>query len=152
MLYFAFGSNMLTSRLQARVPSATPVGRAFLQGHQLAFHKRGADGSAKCNANWTGQPEHWLPGVIFRMDAGQLPALDDAEGPRYDRIDVTVQNDNDTLIEAFTYRAKPDAVMDGLQPTATYYRYVIDGAIEHGLPEWHLEAIRHVSRYAFVAD
>lgn len=48
--YFAYGSNMLTERLIARTPSARPVGTSLLPGHRLTFHKRGRDGSGKCDA------------------------------------------------------------------------------------------------------
>jgi hypothetical protein len=54
MLYFAYGSNMSVSRLVARTPSAQPLGRCALRGHQLRFHKVGGDGSAKCDAFHTG--------------------------------------------------------------------------------------------------
>ena len=36
-LYFAYGSNMSTPRLQARLPHARPLGPAWLDGHRLAF-------------------------------------------------------------------------------------------------------------------
>src|SRR5438128_1900656 len=49
MLYFAYGSNMLTQRLKARVPSASPKTVAVLFDHGLRFHKRSQDGSGKCD-------------------------------------------------------------------------------------------------------
>ena len=50
MLYFAYGSNMLTARLRERMPSCKPLGIAKLPGHALRFHKRSKDQSGKCNA------------------------------------------------------------------------------------------------------
>lgn len=50
ILYFAYGSNMSSARLRARVPSCRPIGIAFLPGHELRFHKRSKDGSGKCDA------------------------------------------------------------------------------------------------------
>ena len=50
MLYFAYGSNLSSARMAARVPSARVVARAQLPGHALRFHKVGRDGSAKCDA------------------------------------------------------------------------------------------------------
>ncbi|TNF88372.1 MAG: gamma-glutamylcyclotransferase, partial [Gammaproteobacteria bacterium] len=41
LYYFAYGSNMSPARLQARVPSARPLGVYRLKGHRLSFHKRG---------------------------------------------------------------------------------------------------------------
>ncbi|MGM0412630.1 MAG: gamma-glutamylcyclotransferase family protein, partial [Pseudomonadota bacterium] len=88
--YFAYGSNMLTARLRARVPSAHPVGRARLDNHALAWHMAGPDGSAKCDIVTT--PGTVVHGVLFRLDAGELPLLDAAEGlgHGYDRETVTV--------------------------------------------------------------
>lgn len=100
MYYFAFGSNMLTSRLQARVPSATALGRAFLQEHRLAFHKQGIDGSAKCDAFRTGRPDDCLPGVLFQIDPDELFRLDRAEGPGYERVLLAVELAHETALEA----------------------------------------------------
>ena len=54
LLYFAYGSNLHPTRLGDRAPSVELVGTAVLEGHALRFHKRGADGSGKCNALATG--------------------------------------------------------------------------------------------------
>ncbi len=50
MLYFSYGSNMSSRRLLSRVPSARFITSASLPGHALHFHKKGLDGSAKCDA------------------------------------------------------------------------------------------------------
>jgi gamma-glutamylcyclotransferase len=49
MLYFAYGSNMLTERLKARVPSTRPISPAILSDYDLRFHKRSTDKSGKCD-------------------------------------------------------------------------------------------------------
>ena len=41
---FAYGSNMLTSRLRRRCPSAMPLGVATLIGYELRWHKKSKDG------------------------------------------------------------------------------------------------------------
>ena len=53
--YFAYGSNCNQAIMEkkgviARTPSARPVGTSLLPGHRLTFHKRGRDGSGKCDA------------------------------------------------------------------------------------------------------
>ena len=50
LLYFAYGSNLHPERLRERVPSAESLGVARLEAHVLRFHKRGRDGSGKCDA------------------------------------------------------------------------------------------------------
>ena len=81
MIYFAYGSNLLTERLRRRVPSATPLGRAALGGHQLRWHKRSdVDGSGKCSVLATGREEDRVLGVIFRLEPAHKVGLDEAEG------------------------------------------------------------------------
>jgi len=50
ILYFAYGSNMLSARLQERAPSATAIAIGKISGHRLCWHKRSRDGSGKCDA------------------------------------------------------------------------------------------------------
>ena len=64
-LYFAYGSNLHPARLAARTPSCHALGRAVLARHVLRFHKRGRDGSAKCDAWFTGDPTDRLYGVVY---------------------------------------------------------------------------------------
>ena len=49
LLYFAYGSNMSSVRLRARVNSAQPLGVARLPGHRLRWHMHSLDGSGKCD-------------------------------------------------------------------------------------------------------
>ena len=65
--YFAYGSNLSTPRLRGRVPSACKLGVATLAAHRLVFHKLGRDGSAKCDALYTGRQEDIVRGVVFEM-------------------------------------------------------------------------------------
>lgn len=144
MLYFAYGSNMSSPRLCARVPSATAVGVAVLEGHRLAFHKPGRlDGSAKCDAVPTGDPRHRVFGVLFEIDPWHRPLLDRAEGLGfgYQRRTVSVRV-RDEALDAFTYYA---TVSDAaLKPLHWYRQHVLRGAREHGLPPDYIEAIRRV--------
>jgi hypothetical protein len=45
LLYFAYGSKMLTRRLTARTPSAVVVGNSYVEGYRLTFDKVSTDGS-----------------------------------------------------------------------------------------------------------
>jgi predicted AAA+ superfamily ATPase len=47
--YFAYGSNMLSTRLIARAPSARAAGLGSVAGMSLQFHKTSTDGSGKCD-------------------------------------------------------------------------------------------------------
>lgn len=77
-LYFAYGSNMLTARLNERCPSAKPAGCAFAPGYRLTFDKLGRDGSGKATIT-PAAPEEQVSGVLFTVSRDDLPALDQAE-------------------------------------------------------------------------
>ena len=137
LLYFAYGSNMYSPRLRARVPSASFVDVARLTGHYLSFRKRGRDGSAKCDLEPLDTETVW--GVVYRIDAAELGALDAAEGEGYRREPVTVATATRRL-DAFTYRARPDWYTGSL-PYDWYRDLVAAGAREHGLPELYTAAV-----------
>jgi uncharacterized protein (TIGR00369 family) len=127
-LYFAYGSNLSSKRLGARVPSARALGAARLAGFAWRCNKRGADGSAKANLVPDPGAEVW--GVLFEIDAASLPELDRAEGG-YARVVVTVDHDG-AAREAYSYVS--DRIADGTPPADWYATIVLDGAREHALP------------------
>ena len=139
-LYFAYGSNMLTERLQARVPSARPVGTATLPGHALRFRKQSTDGSAKCTVVSTSPSScsRWpspVVGVCFQMNDAHLPALDAAEGrgQGYTREKLDVDREG-SCVPAFAYVAQDSHVNPDLHPYAWYKALVMAGARQHDLP------------------
>ena len=138
--YFAFGSNMLSARLLARTDSALPRGLVRLPGWRLAFHKRGADGSGKCDI-YPGSPGDYVLGVIYDIAAGQLPDLDRFEGSGYRRtlIDVTY---GDRVLPCATYRAVEGFIDPSLRPFDWYHRLVVTGLIEHGADAGYLDSVR----------
>jgi gamma-glutamylcyclotransferase (GGCT)/AIG2-like uncharacterized protein YtfP len=145
LTYFAYGSNMLTERLQRRVPSATPIGAALCTGWTLAFHKRGADGSAKCSI--VESPGDRVHGVVFELHAGERHLLDRAEGlgAGYELAEFHVALDN-RKIEVFSYVAQSAFVDDSLVAFGWYHDLVLAGAAEHALPEQYVEKLRDVDR------
>lgn len=143
MLYFAYGSNMLTARLAERVPSAAPVGPGWLSGHRLAFHLRGGDGSGKCNVRRTGVPQDVVHGVLYAVDAHRLDRLHAAEGPPYAFVELEIGT-RDGPVHAATYRGRPEYLDDALVPFDWYRDFVIRGAREHGLPAAHVAALEAV--------
>jgi gamma-glutamylcyclotransferase len=137
MLYFAYGSNMHTGRLRARVGSACAVGPARLTNHSFRFHKRSdKDGSSKGNAYFTGNPEDTVWGVIFELDDRDKPALDRHEGVGYgyEEREVTVIDSGGNRQRLFMYVASESHINAELRPYSWYKRFVVEGAREHGLP------------------
>lgn len=133
LTYFAYGSNMSSRRLKARIPSARVVGTGHLPGHRLAFHKFShVDLSAKCDAHPSGDPEDRVYGVIYSIAAIEKPRLDSVEGVGngYEEKEVLVQTEAGT-VRAFTYAAT--RIDPSLKPYLWYKEHVLRGAREHGL-------------------
>ena len=144
MYYFAYGSNMLAARLQARCASARVVTTAHVSGFRVVFGKRGRDGSGKATlVEFSGGSR--VPGVVFEIDDADLVALDGIEGPGYRRTDgftVTCTRTGQA-IPASTYFAR-DLVPD-LKPFDWYLALVLAGVAEHGLDEAHAARLRDVA-------
>lgn len=138
--YFAYGSNMLESRLRARVRYAKLVTIGQLKGYKLTFNFLAA-GSGKCNIIHTGNPEDVVWGGIFSLPALRAHLLDQYEGVSYgiyERrfVDVIVDGD-DQVPNVFTYVG-----VDGQRwqrksalPFNWYKHHVVLGAFRLGLPE-----------------
>lgn len=139
MYYFAYGSNMAVARLRERVPSANSLGRYVLKEHDLRFHKSGKDGSAKCNALFTANPEHVIYGVLFEIDAQHKQSLDKAEGlgHGYDQKEVVVLADDESFVRATTYVATK--IDENLKPYSWYVNHALIGANEASLPPDYIE-------------
>ena len=140
MLYFAYGANLHPLRLAGIVPSCRVVAPGVLADHELRFHKRSLDGSAKCDAfPW---PDAAVHGVLYRLDTAEQAALDRAE-PGYDRVAVSVTTDAGSR-EAFTYRARADHVAPALRPYTWYREVVLLGARLQRLPPDYVARIERV--------
>jgi len=130
---FAYGSNMLTRRVQERVSSARAVGVAALAGHELRWHKVGRDGSGKCDIVQTSTAQATVYGVVYEMRAVEKAALDKAEGlgSGYAEKQILLET-GAGIFHAWVYYAT------NIDPTAvpfTWYKaLVVAGAKQHLLP------------------
>jgi gamma-glutamylcyclotransferase len=147
--YFAYGSNMSMRRLRERVPQAQPLGSAILHGHELRFHKRGRDGSGKCDAYCVNDETAYLIGVLFDIPLAGKDGLDRIEGlgAGYHEKTVSVLRENGAWDAAVTYYATD--ISKNLLPYCWYKRHVLTGAMEFNFPKDYLESIEAV---AMVAD
>ena len=144
MLYFSYGSNMSSRRLLERAPSATFLSIATLKEHRLRFHKKSRDGSGKCDAEHTANPNDCIMGVVFIMSASDKRELDRKEclGFGYKEKTVTVMLENGDRIEASTYLAvETDAA---LNPYSWYKEHVLRGARENNLPHDYISIIENI--------
>lgn len=144
MLYFSYGSNMSSRRLLERAPSATFLSIATLKEHRLRFHKKSRDGSGKCDAEYTANPDDCVMGVVFMMSASDKKELDRKEclGFGYEEKTVTVMLENGNRIETSTYFAvETDAT---LNPWSWYKKHVLRGARENNLPHDYISIIEKI--------
>lgn len=148
MLYFAYGSNMHTGRLRARVRSANALRSARLTNHSLRFHKRSyKDGSGKGDAYFTGNPDDIVWGVIFELDDEDKPALDRHEGLGfgYNEQEVTVTDIEGNQQRLVMYVAAETYINPNLQPYTWYKNFVVEGARQHALPADYINHIEAIS-------
>lgn len=143
--YFAYGSNMSIARIGQRVPSASSLGLAILEQHQLRFHKIGTDGSAKCDAFLTGDSAHRVFGVLYTIDPDHKSLLDKVEGvgQGYEQKEISVTDSGGKLTSAFTYYATH--IDDTLTPYSWYLNHVLVGAREASLPEDYIAELTGIA-------
>jgi len=139
-LYFAYGSNMASARLLARVPSARALGAARLADFAWRCNKRGADGTAKANLERAAGAETW--GALYELDAAAFEELDRVEGG-YERVAVEVEHAG-VARRAHTYVS--DRRSDGEGPASWYLALVVAGAREHALPEAWIASIEALAQ------
>lgn len=144
MLHFAYGSNLLLSRIQLpqRAPSARPVAIASLQGWRLTFEKSGTDGSGKATVG----PAHAMDrvyGVLYDIPAREALSLDDAEGPDYGRQHVEVQTLEGRL-SVWLYMAKEHALDPLAVPFSWYRELVVAGARQNRFPTAYVDYLASV--------
>jgi len=143
--YLAYGSNMAENRLRKRVLSAKKIGLINLPGHRLTFGNASTkDGSAKCDALITGNPDDLVIAVLYRVQAAEKSLLDYYEGLGVEYRDafIPLRLPDGTPAEALIYYAtnlNPD-----LSPYHWYKQHVLRGAEENGLPEDYIAKIRAV--------
>ena len=129
--YFAYGSNMLTTRLCRRCRGVRLAARADAWDYEIEFSKLSKDDSGKATLRHRTCAR--TPGVLFKIPITELDRLDECEGVNngYERCDAFPVRllDDDRIVKAKTYLAEsPDT---GLKPYHWYIALVIAGASEH---------------------
>lgn len=146
LLYFAYGSNMGVSVLRReRCPLAEQVGIARIDNHRLGFtrySKKRAGGvadlvPAQGSVVW---------GAIFDLTHDGFEALDRAEGVHieaYRRERWAVVDAGGSSLSVWTYvvvEKKPE-----VPPSRNYWRLLVDGAREAGLPPGYIKTLAAIS-------
>jgi len=125
------------------VPSATFISPGKLVGYRLRFNKIGLDGSGKGNIQQTGCVEDAVWGGVFQLDSSEMAPLDSAEslGVGYEHQHVSVLTPQG-YITVLTYIAM--LTDDHLRPFHWYKAYIVQGALECGLPEVYIQQLQRV--------
>jgi gamma-glutamylcyclotransferase len=143
LVTFAYGSNMLSSRIQERCPSARALGIAELHGHELKWHKRSQDGSGKCDVVQTEDKHRIVHGVLYEIAESEKSALDEAEGlgNGYEEKQVKVVFGGAPRMTSVYVATRTDS---SLRPYTWYKAFVVAGAKEHKLPSEYLRQLEAV--------
>lgn len=143
---FAYGSNLCVERMLARAPGAVVVAAGVLDGHALRWHKRGRDGSGKCDALATGLAADAVHGVVYALTAEDKAALDGVEGlgVHYFEKPVRIRGGQGRELDALVYVANPARIDERAIPWTWYRDFVVTGARQHGLPGRYVDALERV--------
>jgi gamma-glutamylcyclotransferase len=136
--------NMSLTRLRERVPSAQFAAVATLPGHSLRFHKVSEDGSGKCDAESTGNPDDRVVGVAFEISDDEKLALDKREGlgAGYDeKVVEVVTKEGDKLSPSMYFATNIDS---SRKPYCWYKEHVLVGARENKLPKDYIARIESI--------
>ena len=143
--YFAYGSNMLTTRLKSRCQGAVLVGRADADSTVIEFSKPSTDESGKATLRQAHGGR--TAGVLFEIPTAELGQLDSHEGlgsgyQRRNAFPIRLV-DSKEIISAVTYLATSRD--SGLKPYDWYLALVIAGAHEHKLGDNYPAALQRVA-------
>lgn len=146
--YFAYDATMDSqafSRLGIHFVDACP---AILLGYRLVFNvledvhfrfeKRGL-------ANILPSAGDTVEGMIYRIQNEDLPRLDQSAGVpmlKYYRKQVTARNIRGKNITAYVYAAWPDVTAQGLLPSDTYLRQILNAASQVQVSEHFQQWLR----------
>ncbi|CAK1540174.1 unnamed protein product [Leptosia nina] len=150
-LYFAYGSNLLKSRLLINCPSAVFITAAKVPGYRLDFDKY--------SDNWCGavativadaDGEAW--GAIWAIKDSELAALDRQEGvnsKKYCAKNVKAITPLGHDITARVYhinseppKMQPEIIPLQRRPGNTYLQVIALGAYECGIPSHYIEYVQ----------
>ena len=152
IFYFAYGSNLLPQRIEARLGRCPLVTVAEINGRQLRINKTGLDGSAKCNAFRSGNDGHTLQGVIYRLTSPQKYLLDKYEGLgrgyHIEWEDARCRQSGKKH-PVMLYVADRQGIREDIRPFRWYRDYVLDGARYFSLSA---ETIRALEAHPVIDD
>jgi len=101
---------------------------AKLAGYKLVFNKKAKDGDF-AYANIMPSDKDIVEGVLYEFPDTEIVTIDRAEGfPRhYDKVEIVVTDKKGNSIEATTYVAQADKIVNELLPLRKYLKHLLAG-------------------------
>lgn len=138
----AYGSNLSTPRMAARIGQPLAHKRGTLQDAVLVMNKRSIKSPISV-ANVRFQLGAQCPAVAWKVTHEALLQMDPYEGSpyHYARIIWPFCDEQGLTYLAHTYVSLPQWLDNTLSPTPTYIQHIRNGYKEHGFDMTYLEAI-----------
>ncbi|HWP64644.1 MAG TPA: gamma-glutamylcyclotransferase family protein [Candidatus Limnocylindria bacterium] len=144
--YFAYGSNMQSATFRGRrgiVPRRAVPARA--PGWRLVLDKPPLLSMGHSFANVVPDPAASVYGVAYEIGADDLAHVEFSEGVpfgNYVRVELDLETLSGEVLHGCTLASDKRAT--GLQPSLRYMALLVEGAIEHGLPDDWIAMLRAV--------
>ena len=146
--YFAYGSNMQSATFSGRRQIAPRSARgARVAGWRVVFDKPPLVPIGESFANLVPDASGEAFGVLYEIEPADLEHIELTEGVRignYDRTLVTAAALDQPAVAVAAVTLATTKSDPTLQPTARYMGLLIEGALEHGLPETYLDWLRAI--------
>lgn len=135
-LYFAYGSNLSSARLRARVGEVRVEGRAVLAAHEHQFSKPGRDGTGK--GHIAPHARRTVHGVLYALADDQFAHLATFEGG-YERATLSLSTPGGLVVTATTFVALQPGGAPA--PSLAYLDHYRQGFVEHEIPRDYALAV-----------
>ncbi|KHK02880.1 gamma-glutamylcyclotransferase family protein [Desulfovibrio sp. TomC] len=147
LLYFSYGAEMLSSRIQSRCNSPKAIATARLADHRLVFHGYSPvwDGGLETVDPAPGC-EVW--GVVYELSFSDADSLDTWQGVRlngtgaYFHSPAEVTDGQGTVYAVLVY--KKDVLGEPTAPSQPYLDAIVAGARQQALPPQAIETLQAI--------
>lgn len=130
--YLAYGSNMSSERLLARIYRVHDLQVGYLEGYQLVFNKKNLRWGTAANLSYRGHG-YRCPFVAYGLDLADLQQLDLHEGEpsHYVRLGLPFTTKSGKTFLGHIYLAHPNLVIEEKVPASEYMNHIYCGYQEH---------------------
>ncbi|XP_034939413.1 gamma-glutamylcyclotransferase-like isoform X2 [Chelonus insularis] len=161
-LYFAYGSNLLKSRILMNNPTAVFKDIARLEHYRLDFIDE--------SKTWKGAPatiipinNSWVWGAVWEINNDQIENLDKQEEVhvgKYRVLYVDVTNPDGKVYVCRVYQTTKmvenptelSKLPDDRLPSLIYLKVIVKGALDCGLPHEYVEFLRSIRHNGYMDE